>query len=473
VPFADPVLRDCQNLFFGSFLRGRTYDWKHDANWSAMLIRFSVENFRSINNRAELSLVAQDKDFPASRAVTGLDEQLLTLVGIFGPNASGKSNILAAIQWLRDAVVRSLRTWDEGIPVDQFLFGPAAGSTTAFEIEYVIDGVRFDYQLEVTAEEILYEGLFHYPLGRRRRVFERNRLELVLQDGLGSLSGARKLLTPRSLMLSIARRFREELTLSFANKIAGIDSLGLPRNRRFFGGGGGPAYLGARPRDRWFVQPEMDDPDTDVDDEEFDVGRENDFDIAAKARDQGLALLQMADLGIVDVQEVQDESALARGASVSAARRTQFIHTSGNEKYPLDMSEESAGTRTWFRLVGPVLDALRNGDVLIFDEIDASLHPRLSAELLGLFASPSTNPKNAQLIFTSHDASLLARLNRDQVWLTEKNALGASELVPLTDFGGDRVRRSQNLEKAYLEGRFGGIPDVDLVTVYRALGLMS
>jgi hypothetical protein len=456
-------------VLFGDFLRQGHYGWKHDVKRFAMLIRFSVENFRSINDRTELSLVALDKTLPASREVSGLDEQLLTLVGIFGPNASGKSNILAAIQWLRDAVVRSLRTWDEGIPVDQFLFGPSAGSVTAFEVEYVINGVRFDYQLEVSAEEIVYEGLFHYPLGRRRRVFERNGLELVLQDGLGSLSGARKLLTPRSLMLSIARRFREELTLSFANKIAGIDSLGLQHNRRIFGAGG-PGYFASRPRYRWYVQPELDG--IDVDDEES-IDRENKFEMASRTREQGLALLKMADLGIVDVQDVQDENALAQGASVSAARRTQFIHTSGDEKFPLDMSEESAGTRTWFRLVGPVLEALRNGDVLIFDEIDASLHPRLSAELLGLFASPSTNPKNAQLIFTSHDASLLARLNRDQVWLTEKNALGASELVPLTDFGGDRVRRSQNLEKAYLEGRFGGIPDVDLVTVYRALGLMS
>lgn len=321
----------------------------------------------------------------------------------------------------------------------------------------------------MTSEEILYEGLFHYPLGRRRRIFERKRLELVLQDGLGLLSGARKLLTPRSLMLSIARRFREELTLSFAKEIVGIDSLGLPRKR--FLGGGGPAYFGVRPRHRWYVQPELED--VDVDDEEEISDRAREFETASRTRDQGLALLKMADLGIVDVQEIPDESALARGASASVARRTQFIHTSGDEQFALDMSEESAGTRTWFGLVGPVLEALRRGGVLIFDEIDASLHPRLSAELLGLFASPSTNPKNAQLIFTSHDASLLARLNRDQVWLTEKNALGASELVPLTDFGGDRVRRSQNLEKAYLEGRFGGIPDVDLVTVYRALGLMS
>lgn len=434
-----------------------------------MLIRFSVENFRSINERTELSLVAADHDHTATRRVDGLDEQLLTLVGIFGPNASGKSNVLAAIQWLRDAVFRSLRTWDEGIPVDQFLFSSSADAVTGFEIEYVIDGVRFDYQLEVTAEEILYEGLFHYPLGRRRRIFERNRLDLVLQDGLGQLSGARKLLTPRSLMLSIARRFGEKLTVSVANEIIGTDSLGLPRTRRFFGGG--PSTFRMRSRHRWYTRPELED--FDVADDEAIVDGESSYDAALKTREQGLALLRMADLGIVDVEDIQDESALASGESRLMARRTQFIHTSGEEKFALDMAEESAGTRTWFGLVGPVLDALRRGSLLIFDEIDASLHPRLSAELLGLFASQTTNPKNAQLIFTSHDASLLARLNRDQVWLTDKNDLGSTELVPLTDFGGDRVRRSQNLEKSYLEGRFGGIPDVDLVTVYRALGLMS
>jgi len=438
-----------------------------------MLIRFSVENFRSIDGPTQLSLVAMDKGHLASRAVTGVDEELLALVGIFGPNASGKSNILAAIQWLRDAVVRSLRTWDEGIPVDQFLFGPASGPASSFDIEYVIDGVRFDYQLEVTSEEVVYEGLFHYPLGRRRRIFERNRLDLVLQDGLGSLSGARKLLTPRSLMLSIVRRFREDLTLSFANAIAEIDSLGLGRPRRVYGGGG-PGFNSGRlvSGPRWYLQPDVEDLE-DLEDDAEEDDRARYIKAVAAIREQGIALLRMADLGIIDVQVIRDENAEARGVPASAARRTQFIHSSGEETFALDMAEESAGTRTWFALVGPVLDALRRGGVLIFDEIDASLHPRLSAELLGLFASPETNPRNAQLIFTSHDASLLARLNRDQVWLTEKNAQGATELVPLTDFGGDRVRRSQNLEKAYLEGRFGGIPDVDLITVYRALGLMS
>src|SRR5690606_6888698 len=102
------------------------------------------------------------------------------------------------------------------------------------------------------------------------------------------------------------------------------------------------------------------------------------------------------------------------------------------------------GTRTWFRLIGPVLRVLRTGQTLLFDEIDASLHPRLSARLLELFQDPETNPRGAQLIFTTHDTSLLNHLNRDEVWLTEKAPGGYTELTALAEYGGDKVRRSLN-----------------------------
>lgn len=82
---------------------------------------------------------------------------------------------------------------------------------------------------------------------------------------------------------------------------------------------------------------------------------------------------------------------------------------------PFDLTEESAGTQTWFALIGPALTALRGGQILLFDEIDASLHPKLSARLLELFQDPATNPRGAQLIFTTHDTSLLNYLNRDEV----------------------------------------------------------
>ena len=102
---------------------------------------------------------------------------------------------------------------------------------------------------------------------------------------------------------------------------------------------------------------------------------------------------------------------------------------------------------------------------------DASLHPRLSARLLELFQDPETNPNGAQLIFTTHDTSLLNFLNRDEVWLTEKGDGGTTTLTALAEYGGDKVRRSLNLERAYLQGRFGAVPEVDQFTLRRALGL--
>lgn len=107
----------------------------------------------------------------------------------------------------------------------------------------------------------------------------------------------------------------------------------------------------------------------------------------------------------------------------------------------------------------------------MFDEIDKSLHPRLSSQLIQLIQDPRTNPHNAQLIFTTHDTSLLNILNRDEVWLTEKGPGGASSLVALAEYGGARVRKSLNLERAYLQGRFGAVPEIDQIAIRQALGL--
>lgn len=434
-----------------------------------MLIRFAVENFRSINEEIGLSLVAMDKSFPASREAPDLGESLTTVAGIFGPNASGKSNILAAIQWLKDAVYRSLRYWDDEIPLDQFRFNSKHERATEFQIEFLIDGIRFEYQLEVGTGEVIYEGLFHYPLGRRKRIFERNRLELTFQDGLGVLAGSRQLLTSRSLVLSIARRFNEKLTSSFAQKILEINAQGLTRHRTL--GQRSLAYSARRLHSRWYLVPDRDDYTYDADDDY--VFDESEFDLAVVRRKKGLALLKMADLGIVDVFDVVAQEDIASAAARATVRKIKFMHAVGDDLHAFDIFDESAGTLTWFYLIGPVLTALDRGSLLIFDEIDASLHPKLSAALLSLFANLETNPKHAQIVFTSHDASLLAGMNRDQVWFTDKNRLGATELTPLTDFGGDRVRKSQNLEKGYLDGRFGGVPDVDLISFFRATDLLG
>ncbi len=431
-----------------------------------MLIRFEASNYRSIAAPVELSMVAIDRDRPEARDQAMLGESLLPVAAVYGPNASGKSNIIAACTWLRHTVRNSLRLWEDSIPVEPFAFGTGPSSPSEFIIEYMIEGVRFEYVLAVDSEKVLYEGLFHYPEKKRRRIFEREGSDFKIQRGLGNLSGTRELLTERTLALSAARRFDEHLVYKFARKVLDIQTLGFTlRYPPAFGG----RFFRDRPNStiQWFEgrdQPPLFDKD------ELAV---SDSDSDSQDSGQVLALLRLADLGIENVLVDRQEVSLPDSSETHSRIRVRLVHCAAEERIPFDLAAESEGTRTWFRLIGPVLSALRYGSLLLFDELDASLHPTLSAQLIRLFHDPATNPSGAQLVFTSHDTSLLNHLNRDEVWLTEKRPDGSTRLGALAEFAGERVRKSQNLENAYLHGRFGALPQVDQAAFLRALGLIG
>lgn len=389
-------------------------------------------------------MVAVDKDRAETHAVPNLGESLLPVAAIYGPNASGKSNVLAALSWLRVAVRDSLRVWEDEIPLDSFAFTDSP-APSEFVFESVISGVRFEYVVELDRQAVHYEGLFHYPEKKRRRVFEREGNGLTLQRGLGNLSGTRELLTARTLALSVARRFDEPLVSDFARYLINVRSRGVPRS------------LSPGVATRRLFEESIDDGQDEV------YGSKDLMRPTQADRTQALALLRMADLGIDDVMvEREDE-----------LNRVRLTHKTANGSTALDYEAESRGTRTWFSMIGPVLTALKTGSLILVDELDAGLHPMLSVHLVRLFHDPATNPKGAQLIFTSHDTSLLNHLNRDEVWLTEKQDDGSTRLGALAEFAGERVRKSQNLEKAYLHGRFGALPDVDRTEMLRALGLIG
>jgi predicted ATPase len=421
-----------------------------------MLLRFEVSNHRSIHEPIELSMIAVDRDRPSTRRFEVLNEQVLTVAGIYGPNASGKSNVVDALAWLSNAVGRSLRAWDVIVPRDPFRFAGGPSEPSTFDVELIVDHVRYHYSLEVDDDAVVLEALFSYPLRKQRTLFERDGANLNVRRELGSLAGTRELLTPTTLVLSAASRLHEPELRAVAQAISGIQTL-VPHRRRpgpRFGLDPAHYFSTARLFDRQHEPSLFDD---------VDLGQPDD-------RESALALLRLADLGIDDVQVVEEparDSAIGR----EPRRVLQFIHRATDEEIALPINEESDGTRTWFRLIGPVLSTLRRGQILLFDEIDASLHPRLSARLIELFQDPETNPRDAQLIFTSHDTSLLNHLNRDEVWLTEKGKDCATTLIALAEYGGDKVRRSLNLEKAYLQGRFGAVPEVDQYVLRRALGL--
>lgn len=403
-----------------------------------MLLRFEASNHRSIMEPVELSMIAVDEDREAARRFDRISERALTVAAIYGPNASGKSNVLEALSWLGTAADQSLRQWRDRIPRETFRFADGPGLVSTFGVDMMVDGIRYAYSLEVDDNSVVSENLSSYPERRRRLLFERAGRDLSFRRGLPGLAGTRELMTPTTLAVSAAMRLDVPEIAAFGRALASVDALNLPRR------------VGRRVSSMSFAvgnSPHIFDRSEDPD--------------GVDERAIALRLLRFADPGINEVELIRDNS--------SYEPEVRMIHRAGDRLAPFDLAEESAGTRTWFALIEPVLSALRSGHVLLFDELDASLHPRLSAHLLGLFKDPATNPRGAQLIFTTHDTSLLSHLNRDEVWLTEKSDGGSTRLTALAEYGGDKVRRSTNLERAYLQGRFGAVPDVDDSALVRAL----
>ncbi|MCY4273642.1 MAG: AAA family ATPase, partial [bacterium] len=171
-----------------------------------MLLRFEVSNHRSILDPVELSMIAVDDERPATRGFDRLSERVLTTAGIYGPNASGKSNVLDAIRWLSYAVGSSLLGWDGAIPRDPHRFGCGHKMPTTFDMDFVVDGIRHGYQLEVDDSLVIYESLCSYPERRRRVLFERERNAVHFRRGLSGTGGTQELLTPTTLLVSAAMR---------------------------------------------------------------------------------------------------------------------------------------------------------------------------------------------------------------------------------------------------------------------------
>ncbi|GHH79228.1 AAA family ATPase [Promicromonospora soli] len=426
-----------------------------------MLVRFEVKNFRSISDTVELSMVAVDKDRAAARDVPNIGESVLTRAAIYGPNASGKSNVLAAFVWLVDAVRNSLRMWQGAVPVEPFAFAEGRDKPTEFTVDFVVDGVRFEYTLEVTSTAIRRERLYHYPQKKPRKIFERAGTDVTMNRALGSVGPFLELLTPSTLLVSLARRFEVPEASAFADALTATMAFGkLPNPRPWLGLTRIEVQQSPRSTVRLF----------DSERDEQDAVSESEL---ADERAQALALLRLADLGVDDVV-IERETIWGdtRVGTPGTEPRPRMVHRTATGNAMLDLHQESEGTQTWFALIGPVIQSLRQGSPIIFDELDASLHPVLSAELLRLFQDTSTNPRGAQLIFTSYDTSLLNHLNRDEVWLTQKRPDGSTELGAIAEFAGERVRRSANIESAYLHGQYGALPDIDPAEL-RNLGLIG
>ena len=174
-------------------------------------------------------MIAVDEDRAATREFDGLSERVLTVAGIYGPNASGKSNVVDALAWLSMAVATSLRGWDDYVPRDAHRFGKGPTSPSEFDLDLVVKGVRYAYRLDVDDSTVLFESLDSYPEGRRRNLFTRRKSEIDFRRGLNGTRGIRDLLTPTTLALSAGRRVPGTDFARVGQTLARMRVLGLRR----------------------------------------------------------------------------------------------------------------------------------------------------------------------------------------------------------------------------------------------------
>lgn len=414
-----------------------------------MLLRFTVENDRCFREEAALSFVStRARDSPEHRFdAPGVVHGVLPTAAVYGANASGKTNLLRALESLAREVTDSFtdRKPDGRIPFRPFALDAASKARpTTRTVDFVVDGARYHYGFRHDATRFTEEWLHAYPQGRQQLWFHRVGEQDDPTNFGPNLKGQKRLIEsqtrPNCLFLSAAAQHNHEqlgrVYEWFSRSVIWMDGVvGLGRG----------VFSSRAPL------------------------------LAAHYADQVRDMLRLADLGVVDFKAVQDDALLRlvrADAEVPAdllqaweedpPLRVDLAHASElGEPVYLRADDESHGTQRLLVHLDRVLQVLSAGGVLIVDEIDAGLHPRLSAALLRLFTTAASNPHGAQLLFTTHDTTLLDHLRRDEVVFVEKDIAGAAMAVPLSEFD---TRKRDDIARGYVEGRFGGVPIVGDLT---------
>jgi uncharacterized protein len=425
-----------------------------------MLIEFSVKNWRSIKDEQKLSMVMAKSDelaasntFDPAVPATG---SLLRSAAIYGPNAAGKSNIIRALRIMQKIVVESASEGQLGdaIKVVPFLLDAETEKMPSeFEVIFVADGVRYQYGFAATSERIVGEWLLAYPHGSPQRWLERewdSTKETYKWGSSNALSGQKKLwqesTRENALFLSTAVQLNsKQLTPVFD---------WFKRNLRVTNiTGWSPMYTASLCKDEVsrvkileFVKA------ADLDIQSIEVKSENISEHLPKDFPEELKKKLLADMKDEEFFEIKTIHLSAQGQPVK-----------------FEFKEESDGTKKYFAFAGPWLNALDNGYTLVIDELHDNLHPKMVQFLVELFHNNATNPKNAQLIFTTHETSILSQavFRRDQIWFCEKNDAQATQLYPLTDFSPRKGR--EDLEANYLAGRYGALPYIREIKTKKAL----
>ncbi len=418
-----------------------------------MLIEFSIGNYRSFREPVTLSMMAtplrDDSRLDADSIFQVGKLSLLRSAAIYGANASGKSNLVRALATMRNLVLNSATKIQAGekLPIAPFRLDVSTRQQPAyFQIIFFLNGRRYRYGFEADEEKIYSEWLYH-AAQRETRLFVREGqiFDIANTFRREATSSLQRQTRANALFLSVLAQFNSKTASELLNWFR--------LHLRFISGLNDDAYAG------------------------YTMDRlENDDNFRRRVQE----VIRLADTGILDISVqtlpadhpgLSDELRLMlknlasqknKPESEFSVKNIQVKHAlfDGSQRVDetfFDIRDESEGTQKFLALLGPLFDVLENGWTLFVDELEARLHPLLTREIVRLFNTRTTNPKNAQLIFATHDAGLLGEclLRRDQIWFTQKNRYGATELYSLAEM---KERKDASYLKNYLTGRYGGIP---------------
>lgn len=398
------------------------------------LIEFSVENFKIFKDKVTFSMLTRKGDYSFKKN----GRNLLKTSLIYGPNASGKSTLLDAFGMVRNGVIKSAHN-EEGtvLPYFPFILSSAKNKPSFYEVVFSLDKKVFKYNFSILKDKIVTENLFRIlSTGEEKKYLIRKEQNIKLFADF-ERSGDIKIKTRKEvLFLSAASQWNNELAVKIVEGFKNINVIS---------GSGSEGYRG--------YTMGMFKKDIDNKKKILDLLRKADFCISDGVVEK-MMLPDSVKKQISSFKEVPDE-----------VDTMYFLHDkfdSKNKKIGserINMGNESAGTRRFFDILGPVIDTLENGKILLIDELDNSLHPFLAKLIIDLFEK--SNPKNAQLIVTTHDTSLLSYkkgFSKDHFWFTEKDKFGAGSLFSLAEFS---LRNDTEFSKKYLEGRFGALPFIE------------
>ena len=415
-----------------------------------MIVDFTVTNFRSIKDEQVFSLyvetagthLPENVSYPAGDKIG-----VLKSAGIYGANASGKSNLLMAFRALQYIVVNS-GDLKEGnaVAYEPYLLSESNQvAPTRFEIEFFVTpenkhskSLRYRYVVAFTAQKIVEESLFFYPTTQRAMIFNRTIDDTWETIRFGSLYKGGKKRLPF---------FENNSYLSKAGNSADAppmirDVYNYLRNYLI--------PLGVNQIQNtlnWFREPEL----------------AKKVAMLLSLVDTGISGIRIEEKNIDIPENIDISDELKRLFLLSEKYKILFLHQTeiGNHR-PFELQQESDGTRRFFFLVPVLISILTAGQVLIMDELESSMHPFMAELIIKLFNDPRVNKNNAQLIFSTHNINLMTPelLRRDQIWFTEKQQ-GATKFYSLDDFDKKKVKPQSPFNQWYAEGRFGAIPSIN------------